>query len=468
MSRSVCSIDTRALRLRLGAPDRLRRLARRALGGVAVAALALVGASATAQGRTEIHFWHAMQGARGEAVEALVGEFNQSQPRFEVKAAFKGEYPELLAAAAAAYRQKTSPHIIQVFDIGTQSMLLHEATVPIQRLMRQQQTEVDWGDFLPTISAYYAKDDRLYSMPFNVSAPILYYNKDIFAKAGLGDAPPATWPEVEAASRKILAAGAARCGFTTGGSPSWSLLENSFAWHGQPFATNQNGYAGLDTKLLINSSFGRMHVGALAKWHQEGIFVYGGREGSGERFITGDCAMIVAESGLIGNFEKTLGFNWGTGQLPHWGAPYPKGNTLLGGATLWVLRGREPDDYQGVAQFLKFLATPRQQIGWATATGFVPVTRTALDHLKASSFYKDHPEQWTAMSQLLNASPGPHSRGIRLGYFSRVRDAIESELVLVFEGRKTADEGLDAAVVRGNAILRAFRVINGAAGQGEI
>ena len=468
MTRSACRADARAVRPRRGARSNLRRLAIRAFGGFAAAALALAGAAATAQPRTEISFWHAMQGARGEAVEALVKEFNQSQPLFEVKATFKGEYPDLLAAAALAFRQKSAPHILQVFDIGTQSMLLHEAPIPIQRLMRQQQIELDWGDFLPTISAYYAKDDRLYSMPFNVSAPILYYNKDIFAKAGLGDSPPATWPEVEAASRTILATGAARCGFTTGGSPSWSLLENTFAWHGQPFATNQNGYAGLDTTLLINSSFGRKHVGALARWHREGIFVYGGREGSGERFTTGDCAMIVAESGLIGNFKQTLGFNWGTGQLPHWGPPYPKGNTLLGGATLWVLRGREPNDYKGVAQFLKFLATPRQQIWWATTTGFVPVTRTALDSLTASSFYKDHPEQWTAMSQLLNASPGPNSRGIRLGYFPRVREAIESELVLVFAGQKTADEGLDAAVVRGNAILRAFRVVNGAAGQGEI
>ena len=448
--------------------DRLRRLALRALGGFAIAALALVGAGAAAQGRTEISFWHAMQGARGEAVEALVKAFNQSQSQFEVKATFKGEYPEVAAAAALAYRQKSAPHIVQVYDIGTQSMLLSEAPIPIQRLMRQQQVEIDWGDFLPAISAYYVKDDRLYSMPFNVSAPILYYNKDIFAKAGLADAPPATWPEVEATSRKIMAAGAARCGFTTGSSPSWSLLENSFAWHGQPFATNQNGYGGLDTKLLINSSFGRMHVGALARWHREGIFVYGGPEGSGERFTTGECAMIVAGSGLMGNLNQAIGFNWGTGQLPHWGPPYAKGNTLPGGATLWVLRGREPGDYQGVARFLKFLKSPQQQIWWATTTGFVPVTRTALDSLRASSFYKDHPEQWTAMSQMLDAAPGPHSRGIRLGYFPRVRNVIESELVLIFAGQKTADEGLDAAVVRGNAILRAFRVINGAAGQGEI
>jgi sn-glycerol 3-phosphate transport system substrate-binding protein len=327
---------------------------------------------------------------------------------------------------------------------------------------------LEWADFIETIKGYYAKGGTLYSMPFNVSTAILYYNKDAFRKADLPDKPPATWQDVEAVSRKILAAGAATCGFTTGGSPSWDLMENIFPWHGQPFATNENGYAGLDTKLLINSDFGLMHVGALARWHREHIFSYGGHEGRSEQFINGDCAMIVEESGTIGNFKKSLTFDWGTGTLPHWGPPYPKVNTILGGATLWVLRGRDPADYRGVAQFLKFLAETRQQVWWAATTGFVPVTRTALKTLQHDSFYQRNPEQWTAMSQLLNATPTPSSRGLRLGHYNQVRDAIELELQNILTGKKTVKEGLDAAVIRGNAILRQFAVTHGAPASGEI
>jgi sn-glycerol 3-phosphate transport system substrate-binding protein len=334
--------------------------------------------------------------------------------------------------------------------------------------MRQQDLNVDWGDFLQTISAYYAQDGKLQSMPFNVSAPILFYNKDVFAKAGLAGPPPATWAQLEAASRQILATGAAKCGFTTAGSPSWSLLENTFAWHGQPFATNQNGYNGLDTRLLIDSPFGRMHLSALARWHKEGIFVYGGREGSGERFANGDCAMVLAESGQIGNFKRTLGFQWGTGQLPHWGPPYPKENTLLGGATLWALRGHSPAQYKGIAQFMKFLAEPHQQAWWASHTGFVPVGRKALALLNESGFYAQQPEQRTALSQLLNTTPSVNSQGIRLGSFPQIREVIEGELVDIVEGKKSVEEGLDAVALKGNALLRAFRVINGAASQGEI
>jgi len=435
---------------------------------VAIAALALLAGAANAQARTEISFWHAMGGQLGEAVDELVRKFNQSQGEFEVRALYKGTYPEVLVSSMAAYRQKNPPHIVQVFDVGTQSMVLSNVIVPVYRLMKQQQVAVNWAASIETISSYYSKDDRLYSLPFNASTAILYYNKDVFKKAGLGEMPPLAWQDVEAVSRKILAAGAAKCGFTTGGSPSWTMLENTFPWHDQPFATNQNGYTGLDTRLLINSDFGLKHIGALARWHKENIFSYGGREGQSDQFINGDCAMIMESSGSIGRFKHSLKFHWGTGQLPHWGPPYAKVNTILGGATLWVLRGREPADYKGVAQFMKFIAEPRQQVWWAATTGYVPISTTAVKNLEDDSFYKKNPEQWTAMSQLLHVKPTPNSRGLRLGNYVQVREAIELELENIFDGKKTVKQGLDSAVARGNAILRQFKVTHGAAAQGEI
>ena len=434
----------------------------------AMAALALLGAAVGAQAKTEINFWHAMQGQRGQAVEELVKQFNQTQGEFEVKAVFKGTYAEVLASAMVAYRQKNPPHIVQVFDVGTQSMILSDAKIPIQRLMNLEKIPVNWTDFLGTITRYYSNNNKLYSMPFNTSTPILYYNRDVFKKAGLDDRPPQTWPEVESVSRKILTTGAAECGFTTAW-PSWTMLENTFAWHNQPFASNRNGYAGLDTRLLINSDFGLMHVGALAKWQQENIYSYGGREEQPHaKFINVECAMLVASSAVIGDFKSSIQFDWGTGQLPHWGPPYSKQNTVPGGATLWVLRGREPAHYKGVAQFMKFIAEPRQQTWWAAATGYVPITGTALKALQDDSFYEKNPEQWTAMSQLLNPRITPNSVGVRLGNFVAVREAIELELGNILDGKKTVKEGLDAAVSRGNAILRQFSVTHGAAASGEI
>ena len=443
----------------------------RAVSVVAVAALALLGEATGSQAKTEIHFWHAMEGKLGEATDELVKRFNQSQGEYEVKAFYKGTYPEVEASALAAYRHKKNPpHIVQIYEIGTRSMFWSDAIVPVYRLMEQQKIAVDWGDFIETVTSYYAslKDGKLYSMPFNVSTPILFYNKDVFRKAGLGDKPPVTWQEVETMSRKILASGAAKCGFTTAW-PSWTMLESTFAWHNQPFSTNQNGYAGLETRLLINSDFGRMHIGALARWRKENIYAYGGRmEDADPKFIKGECAMLVGSSAFVGLHESSIKFEWGTGQLPHWGPPYSKENTILGGASLWVLRGGTPAVYKGVAQFMKFVTEPQQQIWWAAATGYIPITRTAVKDLEDGPFYKQNPEQWTAMSQLINARPTPNSRGLRLGNYDDVRAAIEGELELVFDGKQTVEQGLDEAVARGNAILKQFEVTHEVVPQGEI
>jgi sn-glycerol 3-phosphate transport system substrate-binding protein len=433
---------------------------KRAAGVVAVTALVLLAVPAGPQTKTEINFWHAMGGQLGETVSELVKQFNQSQGDYEVKALNKGTYPEVLTSAIAAYRQKNPPHIVQVFEVGTQTMLLSGAVVPVHDLMKQQEVAVNWDDFIGPVTGYYSKDGKLYSMPFNSSSPILYYNKDAFKKAGLSDKPPATWKEVEAASKKIVTAGAAKCGFTTSW-PSWTMLENTFAWHNQPFATNDNGYKGLDTKLLINGDFGLMHIGTLAKWQKENIYSYGGRGGSPDpKFINGDCAMLVQSSAVIGGFKKSIKFDWGTGQLPNWGAPYKKQNTIVGGATLWVMKGQKPGDYKGVARFMKFIAEPHQQMWWAVTTGYVPITKTAVKNLEDGYFFKKSPEQWTAMSELLNAKPTPNSLGIRLGNFVQIRDGIEAELENIFAGKKTAKEGLDAAVAKGNEILKEFAAAN--------
>jgi sn-glycerol 3-phosphate transport system substrate-binding protein len=443
-------------------------LAIRAIGVAAAAALMSFGGAVGAQTRTEISFWHAQDGKNREAVEELVARFNRSQKDVLVEAVYKGTYPEVLTAAIAAHRRNTPPHIVQVYEVGTQSMAMSDAIVPVHRLMLQQKVAIDWSDFVEAITGYYSTDGKLFSMPFNVSTPILFYNKDIFRKAGLPDKPPVTWSDVEAASRKVLVTGAAKCGFTTP-SPSWVLLENSFAWHDQPFATNQNGYTGLDTKLLINSDFGLMHIGALVRWQKENIFVYGGRQGqTNNMFVDGECAMVLQSSASMGDF-KSLAFDWGTGQLPHWGPPYPRTNTILGGATLWAMRGHGPADDKAVAQFLKFIIETPQQKWWAAATGYVPVTKSAVESQEDDGFYRQNPEQWTAMSQLLNAKPTANSQGLRLGNYVQVRDAtIEFELESIFTGRKTVKEGLDAAVHRGNAILRQFRVTHEAAASGEI
>jgi sn-glycerol 3-phosphate transport system substrate-binding protein len=438
---------------------------------------AILAAPSPAAARTEIHFWHAMTGQLGEAVNGLVKQFNESQQEYEVKALRKGSYAETLTAAIAAYRQKSHPHIVQVFEVGTQTMMLSGAILPVYQLMKEQEIAVDWKDFIAPVVGYYTKDGQLYSMPFNSSTPIFYYNKDAFKKAGLDPGkPPRTWKEVEAAARKLIGAGAAKCGFTTGW-PSWTMVENMHAWHDQPFASRRNGFDGLDVELLINRDFGVKHIGQLAAWQKDGIYSYGGRAGAADpRFVNGDCGMYIQSSALIGGFTRGVKFDWGTAPLPHWGAPYKQATSIIGGATLWVFGGKPAAENRGTARFLKFIAEPVQQMWWHVNTGYLAISNTAVANLEQGYHFVRQPKQYTAFAQLTGLPPTPpralagqrytrpkpervatpNSQGLRLGNFVQIRDVIEAELENIFGGKKTAKQGLDDAVAKSNQLLREF------------
>lgn len=420
----------------------------------------LLVAPAPAAAKTEIHFWHAMTGQLGEAVSELVKQFNESQAEYEVKALRKGTYSETLTAAIAAYRQKSAPHVVQVFEVGTQTMMLSGAVLPVYQLMKEEEIAVDWKDFIAPVVGYYSKDGHLYSMPFNSSTPILYYNKDAFQKAGLDPAkPPQTWKQVEAYGKKLIASGAAKCGFSTGW-PSWTMVENMHAWHDQPLATKRNGFDGLDAQLLINRAFGVMHLGQLAAWQKEGIYSYGGRAGTADpKFVSGECAMHIQSSALIGGFTKGVRFNWATGQLPHWDG-YPKATSIIGGATLWVMKGKPAAENRGTARFLKFISDTNQQMWWHVTTGYLAISNSAVKNLEAGYHFKRHPDQFTAFAELTKGKATPNSQGIRLGNFVQIRDVIEGEMENIFAGKKTAKQGLDDAVVKSNEILKEFAAQN--------
>jgi len=445
-----------------------------------VCAVATLALPAAALAKTEIHFWHAMTGALGDALETQVKQFNESQGEYEIKPLRKGSYSETLTAAIAAYRQKNPPHIVQVFEVGTQTMMLSGAVYPVWELMRDNEVTVDWNDFIKPVVGYYTKDGKLYSMPYNSSTPIFYYNKDAFKKAGLDpEKPPKTWQDVEAYARKIIAAGGAKCGFSTGW-PSWTMVENMHATHDQPFATKRNGFDAVEgVELLVNGEFGRKHIGALNAWQKDNVYSYGGRAGTADpKFVNGDCAMYIQSSALISGFTKSIKFDWGTGELPHWGAPYKKATSIIGGATLWVLKGKPSAEYKGVARFLDHLSKPDQQMWWHVNTGYLAISNTAVRNLEQGYHFVKNPKQHTAFAQLTGLPPTPpaamkdkkaapakpervatpNSSGLRLGNFVQIRDVIEGELENIYGGKKPVKQGLDDAVAKSNALLKEFAI----------
>lgn len=407
----------------------------------------------------EIEWWHAMGGELGERVNDIAVKFNESQDQYKVVPVYKGNYTETMTAAIAAFRAGEAPHIVQVFEVGTYSMMLSGAIKPIYELMDQYGVNFDQNNYIPPVITYYTNaEGKMMSMPFNSSTPVMYYNKTAFEKAGLDpNKPPKTWEEVGEYAKKLKDAGY-DSGLTTTWQ-SWVMLENFSAWHNVPFATKENGFQGLDTELAINGDLQIRHLNQLADWHKEGLFKYGGRRGeAGDMFINQQTAIIFNSSAGLASYKANIkDFEFGMSKLPYWsdveGAPQ---NSIIGGASLWVFDGHSDEEYKAVAVFMEFLSSPELQFWWHKETGYVPITKAAYELAKEKGYYDEEPFQEIAIKQLMNKEPTENSKGIRLGNFVQIRDVINDELEYVWNGEKTAEEALNSAVKRGNELLREF------------
>jgi sn-glycerol 3-phosphate transport system substrate-binding protein len=419
--------------------------------------------AASAQAQTEIQWWHSMPGALGEALNGLAAKFNASQKDYKIVTTFKGAYPESMTAAIAAFRAGNAPHLLQVFEVGTATMMAAKgAIVPVATVMANAKESFDPKAYLPTVTGYYSDvKGNMLSFPFNSSTVMFYVNKDAFKKAGLDpNKPPKTWKELVAAAEKLKASGQ-QCTYTTSW-PSWMHIENFSAWHNVPIGTKQNGMGGFDTQFTINSPLHVRHIAMLGDMSKKGLVTYAGRTNQGDaKFISGECAMFSGSAGAQAGIKKGAKFDWSINFIPYHedvkGAPQ---NSIIGGASLWVMSGKKADEYKGVAKFLAYLSQPEVQMDWHTSTGYVPITQASYDLTRKSGFYEKNPGADMPVRQLTNKAPTENSKGLRFGNFVQGRTVIEEELEGVFSGKKEAKAALDDAVKRGNEILRQFEAAN--------
>ena len=417
---------------------------------------------------TEINWWHAMGGELGTKLEEIVASYNASQSDYVVTPVYKGSYAETMTAAIAAFRANEQPDIVQVFEVGTGTMMAAQGAIyPVYQLMADTGAEFDPAAFLPAVVGYYTDaEGNMLSMPFNSSTPILYYNKDVFEAAGLDrDTPPKTWEEVEQFSTQIMESGAAPCGFTTGWI-SWVQLENFSAWHNLPIGTNQNGIANPVSELTVNGPVQTRHWDNLKKWQDAGLFQYGGPAGGADappKFYAQECAIYMNSSasraGVIANATE---FEVGFGMLPYYsdveGAPQ---NSIIGGATLWVLQGQSDEEYKGVADFFSFLSSAEVQADWHQFSGYLPITQAAYDLSAEQGYYAENPGSDISIQQMNLNPPTDNSKGLRFGNYVQIRDVIDEEFQNLLNGSKTPQQALDAVVERGNALIADFNAANG-------
>jgi len=434
--------------------------------GAAVLTAALM--STAAYAATEIVWWHSMAGANGDKLAEIAQKFNDSQSDYHVTPVFKGDYPVALTAGIAAFRANQQPAILQVFEVGTGTMMAAKGAVyPVYQLMKDEGEAFEPSSFLAPVVGYYSDPTgNILSMPFNSSTPIMYYNKDVFAKAGLDpESPPKTWAELDADTKKIVDSGAAKCGFTMAYAATWLGLENFSAIHDQPYGTKQNGFGGMDSEFTFNGPAQVKYWDEIKKWSDDGQFKYGGA-GSGPdtapMFYSQECAIFMnssaSRSGVIQNAKD---FKVGFAPLPYDDSVTkdPK-NSIIGGASLWVFNGLQPDVYKGVSKFFTFLSKPDIQAEWHQFTGYLPITNAAYDLGKQQGYYAANPGSDIAINQITRGTPDDNSKGVRFGNLSQIRDMIDQNFKALLAGQKTAQQALDDSVTQGNQMLRDFEAAN--------
>jgi sn-glycerol 3-phosphate transport system substrate-binding protein len=430
------------------------------ISAVAVALAALV--TLPAQAQTQIQWWHAMSGPLGEWVNDLAKEFNASQKEYVVVPTYKGSYGEAFTAAMAAYRAGNAPDILQVYEVGTATMMASKAAIkPVGEVMKMGGGKFDPKAYISAVTGYYtAPNGEMLSFPLNSSTTVFYYNKDAFKAAGLDpEKAPKTWPEVVLAAAKLKASGH-KCPFTTSWI-SWTQLESFSTWHNVEFATRNNGFGGPSARLAINSPLHLRHFENLANMAKQGLFVYKGRDNKPDvAFPSGECAMQTGSSGMYSRVAKDAKFAYGISTLPYYpdvaGAPQ---NTVIGGASLWVMNGKKPEVYKGVATFFNYLSKPDVQSASHKRTGYLPITMASYEMTDKSGFYKEKPGTDVAVQQMVRKVTDK-SRGIRIGNHNQIRTIIDEETEQIWSGKKTAKEALDAAVQRGNEQLERFEKAN--------
>ncbi len=418
---------------------------------------------AAAAAPTRVLFWHSMNGQLGVELNTLIARFNASQSSAEVVGVFKGGYADALTAAIAAWRAGQAPHIVQVFDVGTGSMVAAGPAVkPLWQLIQETGAPIKPENYIASVRGYYSlPDGRMASMPFNSSTAVMWYNKDAFEKAGLDpEKPPATWPDLVQAADVLKAKNAAEYAVTTSW-PTWIHFEQFAAIHNVPYATEADGFQGLGAKLLVDSSPFVSNLQRLLDMAKAGTFKYAGRDNLPDPiFYAGQAAIAFNSSGNRGAMVKSAKFRFGEAYLPYDPAIIAKPiNSIIGGASLWTMTAphRTPEEYKAVAAFFAFLGQPAQDAEWASSTGYVPVTFGGSDLLKTQGFFARNPGTEVPVLQLERLPVTENSRGIRLGNMPEIRVIIEEEWEKQLGGGYDAKTALANAVSRGNVVLRNFQ-----------
>jgi len=407
-----------------------------------------------------IDFWHAFGGGRQLLIERTVADYNYTHPGTFVRVEFKGSYRDTLNAAILAAQQGNAPHIVQIFEIGSQLALDTGIFAPLEDAAQNSPV---WQpeDYIEGVANYYNIDGKFNSMPWNSSNPILYYNKDMFREAGLDpEAPPETFEEMLDACDKIVSSGTAK-NCISWPLHSW-LFEEWMANQGAELANNGNGRDDRATEVYLTGDAAKTIVNWWKEMNDKGYYAYSGKledwDGADAIFVSGQAAMeITSTSDVVQrqNDAAENGFELGTGYLPY-PADSERQGVVIGGASMWMTGDHPEEELEAAVDFVIWFTNTENAIRWHKATGYFPIRKSAVDVLEFQDWFELNPAYTAAFAQLLGTKVNRATQGALIGAFPEVRTIVEQAVEKVLAGEATVDEALEAAKVDADKAMEEY------------
>ncbi|MED3736395.1 ABC transporter substrate-binding protein [Virgibacillus pantothenticus] len=402
------------------------------------------------KGKTEVTFWHAMGGQAQVALDEIVKKYNESQDDVQVNAEFQGTYEETLSKYHSVGGTDDAPTIVQVNEIGTMSVINSGNIEPIQKFIDEE--GYDMSNLEANITNYYKVDGKFYSMPFNSSTPVMYYNKDAFKKAGLDpESPPETYEEVEAAGKAIMESNPEMKGFALQ-AYGW-LFEELLANQGGLLLNNDNGRGDTATEVAFDNEQGKSTFEWVKRMMDDGTFANYGTNSDNmvTGFLSGDVAMFMQSSASARDVIDNAPFEVGVAFIP-----YPekeeRHGVVIGGASLWMSKGKPEAEQKAAWDFLKYVQKPEIQAEWHVGTGYFAINPAAYEEQVVKDAYKEMPQLQVTVEQLQATKPSIATQGALMDMIPEERKIIETALETVYNGGNV-DEAFSTAVEQVNAAI---------------
>lgn len=420
-----------------------------------LAAVLVLGAVGHA--KVQIEFWHALGGHIGrDVLTKFIDDFNASQDEVEVIPVYQGSYNDTLNKYRLAVQAGNPPHLVHVFEIGTRFMIDLGATVPLQPFIDRGDIELE--HIVENVLNYYTIDGQLYSMPFNTSNAVLYYNKDMFREAGLDpDKPPATFSEFREYAKKMTKDGKYGFGNYVYG---W-YFEQLLAVSNAEYVNNGNGRVAPATEATFNSEAGVRIFQWFLDMLNDGSYLNTGRDGDALRaaFVSGQVGMRIGSTGGIASTLEDIGdrFELGVAFLP---TPdgVERGGVVIGGGSIWMSKGFSEEEMEAAWKFLRHLTSPESTAYWHVNTGYFPIDRRAYDLPEVKALHEEFPHFRVAIDQLEASRQTYATQGAVIGVFPEARAAIEEAMEMVLLGRMSPQDALDMAAEEVTAAIRRYNI----------